>query len=184
LHVAAEEISEGYVEIYQRSSPDRVVTVIEILRHTNKAKGTVGNDMYKAKQHELLASSMNLVEIDLLRRGSHTVAPKQESILREFGPWDYLISLSSAHNRSDYILWLLSVRQQLPVIDIPLLFEDEPVHLDLQAAFNRSYDADRYDRSVRYHEQPYFPLYGDDDDWANRLLKDKGLRAGGDQLSA
>jgi hypothetical protein len=119
---------------------------------------------------------MNLIEIDLLRRGSHTVAPMQESILREFGPWDYLISLSSARDRSDYVLWLLSIRQKLPIIEVPLLNQDEPVYLDLQAAFDRSYDADRYDRSVRYSEPPYFPLTPDDAAWVDRLLIHKGFR--------
>jgi len=48
---------------------EEVVTVIELLSPTNKRSGEDGIDAYLEKRAELVASGVNLVEIDLLRGG-------------------------------------------------------------------------------------------------------------------
>ena len=56
-----------YLEVRQ-APDDRVVTVVEILSPTNKAPGS-GRTDYIRKREDILASDVNLVEIDLLRGG-------------------------------------------------------------------------------------------------------------------
>jgi len=176
LRADQETISEAYIEIRHKTAPDRVITVIEILSHTNKAAGSVGQREYRRKQREVLGSDINLVEIDLLRTGAHTIAPMQDSIVRHFGSWQYLVSLSRHRDRSEFELWLLTIRQRLPEIAIPLVEGVADVALDLQTAFDRCYDEDQYARSVRYDSDPYFPLPTEDAIWAERLLIERGLR--------
>ncbi len=55
-----------WLEIRDRGG--RIVTVIEVLSPANKREGQ-GRESYLAKQRDYLASSANLVEIDLLRGG-------------------------------------------------------------------------------------------------------------------
>ncbi|MEP7199988.1 MAG: DUF4058 family protein, partial [Chloroflexota bacterium] len=60
-------IEEGYLEV--RLVPTgEVVTVIELLSHTNKQKGHE-REQYLEKRESLLESDVHFVEIDLLRAG-------------------------------------------------------------------------------------------------------------------
>ena len=63
------KIREVFIEILPVGEETRVVTVIEVLSHINKARGSEGHELYLTKQRELLQSGVNLIEIDLLRRG-------------------------------------------------------------------------------------------------------------------
>jgi hypothetical protein len=67
------EIREAYINILDRQSGQRVVTVIEVVSPTNKYAGP-GRDSYTAKQKEVRRSNTHLVEIDLLRLGPHVLA--------------------------------------------------------------------------------------------------------------
>ena len=56
------------------------------------------------------------------------------------------------------------------MIAIPLLPDDPAVTLDLQAAFQRVYDAGRYRRAVQYGEDPILPaLTPAETAWARQL---------------
>jgi hypothetical protein len=75
VRVPHDERREPFLEIYVGQSRNkRLVTTIEILGLTNKTPGEHGRDLYLSKQREILASKVNLVEIDLLRAGEHTTA--------------------------------------------------------------------------------------------------------------
>ena len=72
-----EEVYDWFVEIRVGARNERrVVTVIEVLRPSNKAAGSQGRREYQQKQRELIHSDAHLAEIDLLRFGSHTVAAR------------------------------------------------------------------------------------------------------------
>jgi hypothetical protein len=68
-----EPVTERHIEICDRSSGGRVVTVIEVLSPANKARGE-GREQYKQKQREYLDGGVNLVEVDLICSGVHTIA--------------------------------------------------------------------------------------------------------------
>ncbi|GAF93704.1 unnamed protein product, partial [marine sediment metagenome] len=61
-----EPISQGYIEIIDAGSGNRVITVIEFLSPSNKAPGE-GQYLYLQKRWEAKAAGVSLVEIDLTR---------------------------------------------------------------------------------------------------------------------
>ena len=157
LIAAPEEVSESYIEILHLTTPRRVVTVIDVLSHSNKSAGSEGRKSYLQKEQDVMKSPIHLLEIDLLRKGEHTVAPPYERIAFEFGRWDYLVSLSRSTDRTRYELHLRTVRQMLPCFRVPLANGDPDVEVDLQAIFDRCYKAGAYPRLVDYRRAPQFP---------------------------
>ena len=73
LDTESEPVVETFIEIIDRESGNRVVTVIEFLSPSNKSPGP-NREQYLRKQREVCSSSANLVEIDLNRFGTHTLA--------------------------------------------------------------------------------------------------------------
>src|SRR5207253_1598921 len=73
LEVEPEPVTEPFLEIIDRESGNRVVTVIEFLSPSNKSPGP-NREQYLRKQREICSSDANLVEIDLNRFGQHTLA--------------------------------------------------------------------------------------------------------------
>lgn len=174
LTVEPVEVRETFVEILSLREEGRIVTVLEILSPSNKVVGSEGRQQYLTKQREVLESQTHLIEIDLLRTGAHTVAPPRERLLRH-STWDYLVSLHRG-GRNRFEVWTFTVRQRLPRFSVPLANGDPDVVLDLQAVFDRCYDAGGYARRVDYRREPPTPLQGDDATWAAALLREKGLR--------
>ena len=73
VEAGAEPATETFLEIIDRESGNRVVTVIEFLSPSNKSPDP-DQEQYLRKQHEITSSDANLVEIDLNRFGMHTLA--------------------------------------------------------------------------------------------------------------
>lgn len=169
------EIREVFIEILPVGEESRVVTVIEVLSYSNKTPGHEGRKLYLTKQQEILNSQTHLIEIDLLRIGEHTVAVSREQLLKKCN-WDYLVSLHRGGRGNYYEVWAIKVRQRLPRILVPLSDGDPDVVLDLQAVFDRCYDEGAYARRIDYRREPATPLEGEDAEWADRLLREKGLR--------
>ena len=69
IHLPDEEVSQGFIEIIDVSSGNRLITVIEFLSPSNKQPGE-GQEKYLQKQRELKAGQVSLVEIDLTRTGT------------------------------------------------------------------------------------------------------------------
>src|SRR5262249_33641403 len=154
----------------------KVVTVLEILSPSNKTKGNPGYKLYRTNQRELLTSKTSLIEIDLLRRSRHTVAAPQAA-LRERGQWDYLVCLHRGGKKAAFEVWPFTVRQRLPRIRVPLAKGDADIVLDLQAVFDRAYEEGAYSRWVDYRARPVVALPNEDADWADTLLRERGLRS-------
>jgi hypothetical protein len=169
------EVREGFIEVIAVDGPNRVVTVIELLSPANKAAGSAGRRSYRAKQREVLRSRTNLLEIDLLKRGRHTVLAPAERV-RARGPFDQLISLSRARRRRVCETWPLTYRRRLATVCVPLAPGIPDVALDLQSAFDRCYDDSAFDRQVDYRKQPPIPLSSQTREWIDALLREKGLR--------
>ena len=154
---------EHFVTIHDRYQDMKVVTTIEVLSPTNKTAGP-GRRAYRRKQRETLASDCHLVEIDLLRRGTHTLAVREESI--QAPPYDYLICVSRSPDRGRFELYPRGLRERLPRIGIPLNPPDADAPLDLQAAVEHVYVEADYVLVVRY-DQPCRPrLTATDQQWA------------------
>ncbi len=175
LTVLPLEVREVFVEIRSVKGDHQVITVIEVLSPANKTAGSDGQRLYQAKQREVLESQTHLIEIDLLRQGGHTVAAPVELLL-ERGHWDYLVSLHRAGPDRRFEVWAVSMRQRLPRIHVPLAEGDPDVVLDLQTVFDRCYNEGAFDRGLDYRRDPPTPLPRADAEWADTLLRERGLR--------
>ena len=170
--VPHDEFRETFVEIRVRQGDDggeRIVTAIEVLSPGNKTPWEHGRDLYLKKQRELLESRTHLIEIDLLRGGAHATAVPLGLLLEAAGAFDYHVSI---HRFDDFLVYPIRLEERLPEIVVPLLPGDPDVPIDLQAVFDRAYDAGPYRRRVRYAEaDPILPLRPDRVEWAAEILK-------------
>lgn len=174
VSMASEAAREPYIEILPVKERERVITLIELLSPSNKDKGNRTRDQYRVKQKQVLAGKTHLLEIDLLRGGTHTAAVPRTH-LRRRGRYDYLVALSRSTNRGVSEVWAFSLRQRLPRISVPLEGDDPDIVVDLQPLLDRCYDRG-YARRLDYEELPTEPLKAADAEWVDALLREKGLR--------
>jgi uncharacterized protein DUF4058 len=168
------EAREYFVEI--RALPGQeLVTVLEVLSPANKRRTGPGRARYLRKQRRLLGSEVNMVEIDLLRRGAWTVAVPQSS-LSSLEPHDYQVCVRRATRPGGFEFYPFRVTQPLPEIRVPLRPGDEDPHLDLTAVFQEAYDRSMVATRIDYAARPDPPLNPQDSAWADDLLRSAGLR--------
>lgn len=167
--VSALEIHERYVEILDRESGQKVVTVIEVLSPSNKWPGP-GREAYLAKQKEVRASDAHLVEIDLLRTGHPTVVVPEWKA-RGQGDYHYLACVKRAIGLREICqLYLCRLQDRLPRVKVPLAGTDPDVLLDLQAVLAKTYDAGVYRERLRYRKPCRPPLTPEEQAWADQLI--------------
>lgn len=148
-------VEQKFLSIRSRERRD-FITVIELLSPWNKSPGD-GFKEYLQKQSGYLGSVVHIVEIDLLRGGSRlpTIEPLPAGDYFAFvGRWDRRPKLDVYH-------WHL--RDRLPRIPIPLKVGDADAALDLQAAFERTYENAGYDYALDYDVPLDPPLPHDSD---------------------
>ena len=169
-----EPLTEGYVEIIDAGSGNRVVTIIEVLSPANKTPGA-GRLEYQRKQREITRSETNLVEIDLLRAGRHVLAVPLENI-PSGRRTPYMVCVRRATVRSTAEIYPAPLSEKLPTVKIPLRPGDADVSLDLQALIDQCYRKGRYEGDLDYRRDPEPPLLGPDAEWSVELLHRQGLR--------
>ena len=177
LSVALEvqEVSQRFIVVVELAVPERVITAIEILSPTNKTPGD-GYAEYRRKQAEYLKSATHLLEIDLLRAGTHTVAASKSEIQALFGHWDYVVCLHRAGSGLRGDTWPRTIRQVLPQVLVPLTEAHPDIRLDLQSIVSRVYEAGAMERSIDYSLPPIPAFRPEDEEWADALLRDHQLR--------
>jgi hypothetical protein len=151
LEMWREEIREPYIQIIEPAAENRVVTTIEVLSPDNKATG-LGRDMYIQKREEFWLSGTHLVEVDLLRSGLPTVRVDDQK-LAKLEPWRYVVAVTRLFP-SRREIYAFPLERRLPRVKVPLAAEDPDVILDLQAAFERTWDAGPYPELLRYENPP------------------------------
>jgi len=158
-----EEHREYYLVLRDRETL-RIVTLIELLSPAHKRVGSEGRQQYLDKREEILQSRTNLVELDLLRGGERL--PMQSKM-----PWgDYYALVRRGWRRRRAAVYAWTLRHKMPPIPIPLQ-EDEPEPtLDLQAAFDLTYDRAAYQDSLDYSQALEPPARPEDADWMQQLL--------------
>ena len=167
-----DDLREAYIEIIDRTG-QQVVTSIEVLSPINKTGE--GRKQYRQKQEEMLRGGVNLVEIDLLHAGEHTVVAPRLNMERH-EPFHALVSVWRAANPYNCEVYFVRLQTRLPRIRIPLLPEDPDVVLDVQAVLTRCYDAARYDLDLDYTRLPPIALPPSDMAWVEDYLREQGLR--------
>lgn len=142
----------------------KVLTAIEILSPSNKNAGE-DRDAYRQKRRGYLAA-VNFVEIDLLRDGNRFPAGRPVP-----PPSDYRVFSCRRDEFPATETWAINVRDELPLIPIPITHEVPPVSLDLRSALDRVYLEGRYAEELDYSLPPVPPLRSLDAEWAADLLK-------------
>jgi hypothetical protein len=165
--------TETFLEIIDRASGNKVVTVIEFLSPSNKSPGP-NREQYLRKQQEVCASDANLVEIDLNRFGTHTLAFPLIYLKREHRT-PYMACVRRATRRDTAAVYRMPLSQRLPVVHIPLRPDDADVPLDLQALVEQCYRNGAYEGTLNYAADPDPPLGGADAEWAEERLRELGL---------
>jgi len=151
---------ECFLEIRDRRNR-QLVTVLELLSPANKTPGR-DRDQYINKRNQLLATTVHLVEIDLLRGGPRMPFDNLPAC-------DYYAMVSRVEQRHDAELWPLTLRDRLPEIPIPLRKPDADLRLNLQEVLDRIYDKAGYAKFI-YEGAPVPPLTAEDAAWARTLL--------------
>lgn len=159
IHVAAEPATETYIEIIDASTGNRVVTAIEVLSPSNKIAGP-GQDLYLAKQKEMLQGGVNLVEIDLIRQGERvTSLPGRQQPAKVRSLYQACVWRAS---RAQFEIYPIPLANRLPRIRIPLRPTDTDLRLDLQAILEQAYRNGRYFATLDY-SKPLEPALAKED---------------------
>ncbi|MGH8060045.1 MAG: DUF4058 family protein [Candidatus Entotheonellia bacterium] len=162
-----EEVREGYLEI-RAAQTHALVTAIEMLSPSNKAPGE-GRRVYEETRRRVLSTLTNLVEIDLLRGGEPMeMQPPPQG--------DYRMLVRAGWERPYARLYTCSVRHVLPEVPVPLRRGEQEARLHLSRLLADLYDRARYDLRLDYRQLPEPPLSAPDADWADELLRARGLR--------
>lgn len=173
IDLADEPVTQGYIEIQDPKSGNRVVTIIELLSPANKHPGE-GQRLYRQKQQECLATGVNLVEIDLLRGGQRAQAVPEDRVPASHRT-PYRVCVWRASRPLSAELYRVPLREPLPAVRVPLRESDGDAVLELQPLLNRAYQNGDYD-DTNYDLDPVPPLSSDDAAWAVQILREKGLR--------
>jgi hypothetical protein len=158
---------EAFVEIFEATSEQRLVTCVEVLSPSNKRPGTPGWDLYLRKRQSLLLGGVNLVEIDLLRGGQR---------MPMLDPWPdspYTVLVARAKKTQLCKAWPTHYRQPLPPIPVPLAKPDPDVLLRLQPMIETIYQRSRYARTILYNQPLAPPLAAEDVGWLALQLRRK-----------
>jgi hypothetical protein len=169
-----ESVTEPFLEIIDRESGNRVVTVVQFLSPSNKSPG-LNREQYLRKQRDLCASETNLVEIDLNRFGTHTLAFPLAH-LRPEDRTPYMACVRRVARRCKAEVYPMPLWQRLPVVKVPLRPDDSDVLLDMQPLVEQCYRNGGYEGTLNYAVDPDPPLLGGDRVWAEQWLREKGLR--------
>ncbi|MBI4670187.1 MAG: DUF4058 family protein [Chloroflexi bacterium] len=160
---STERVVERYIELRDAKTRE-VVTVIEVLSPTNKAEGK-GSETFQNKREKVMHSNAHWIEIDLLRGG--------ERFKLVAGQSDYIALLKRAHIEHPYEVWFFNLRDKMPTIAVPLRPPFQDVPLDLQVAFDVTYERARYADSVDYAvEPPPPPLREEDAAWVRERVRE------------
>lgn len=160
-----QEHREAFIEIYEATPEQRLVTAIEVLSPSNKRPNSMGWDLYLRKRQSLLLGPVNLVEIDLLRGG------QRMPMIDAWPETPYTILVSRASRAGECKVWPIALRSPLPAIAVPLANPDADVELRLQPLLDKIYRRFRYDRSIDYTSPLSPPLAPDDSAWLQRQLR-------------
>ncbi len=164
-----QEDVQRHVEILDAEG-GRVITAIEVLSPSNRTRGA-GREAYLAKRRRYVEGGVNIVEVDLVRAGEHTVGVEPDEIPPARRATYYACAWRSAFRRWE--LYPLPLREKLPGIRVPLRVDDPDAVLDLQPLIDEVYRRGRYNH-LRYTAS-LVPSFSDADaEWVRATLRAAG----------
>jgi hypothetical protein len=170
VRVIAEEyeIKQRYLEIREARSEQKVITVIEFVNPANKRGGN-GLDQYLKKRTECRDRRINLVEVDLSRKGAPSlIAPTDGGQQTEHTIYQAWVTRGVEPEKTQ--TYVLPLAQRLPALQIPLRPTEQDVLLDLQPLIDQIYISGRYSEDIDYSKPLDPPLSPAEAEWAATLL--------------
>lgn len=160
-----EKVVERYLAVRDVLTGE-VITVMELLSPTNKLTRD-GRRQYMRKRQQIFGSATHFIEIDLLRAGEPFPFTFPNGETRS----DYRILVSRAPDRPQAAVYLLTIRDAIPDVPVPLQpGEAEPILL-LNRLLHEVYDRAGYDLLLDYQHAPPPPaLRQEDQPWVRELL--------------
>jgi hypothetical protein len=163
-----EPITLRSIRIFDRESEKNVITAIEFISPANKV--APGIEQYLRKQNELISAGVNLVEIDLLRKGHWIIAADQDAYPRKYTE-PYRVCVVRANDNQTGEAYEATYSKPLPTIRIPLRPTDSDVLLPLQSILNEAYINGSHGNLIDYNQPPIPPLEQDDAKLIQALLQ-------------
>ena len=161
-------IEESFIQIFLRDTRE-LITAIEVISPGNKMPGD-GRKKYVDKQREIMRSTANLVEIDLLSEGQR-LTPAPLDAADRLAHYRYIVSVNRAEQREQYEMYPLALADPLPRFNIPLRKPDADVPLDLQHVFNHCYDNGGYAIEIDYRQMPATGLTSAERTWLTAHMR-------------
>ena len=149
-----------FVEIRDRQDR-QLVTMIEVLSPSNKRWGP-DREHYFLQRTAMMFNTASIVEIDLLRGGPRLP-------INDMPTCDYCVTVFRKSNAPRVEAWPIKLRDELPVIPIPLKGDFTDATLDLKALLDRVYDAAGYEDYL-YESPPEPALDPSDETWARSFM--------------
>jgi hypothetical protein len=161
-------IKERYLEVREVATKE-LITVIEVLSPTNKR--SEGRSLYETKRIKILASMINLVEIDLLRWSPTAQrASGKPMMVQGASKSQYRILVSRSGERPNADLFAFDLQEEIPDFPVPLRGEmPEPI-VSLQTVLNETYQRGRLDLLIDYTIDPVPGLKAHDRQWMQEIL--------------
>ncbi len=156
---------ERFIDIYEQPSRQRLVTSIEVLSPSNKRQGSKGWKIYLRKRRALLLGKANLVEIDLVRRGTRM------PMLDRWPDSPYYLLVARDEWAPDCRVWPAFFDEPLPPIAIPLNRPDADITLALQPLIDGIYQRARYYEQIDYSRLLKPPLSPEEAAWLTKQLR-------------
>lgn len=149
-----------------------VITAIEFLSPTNK-NGREGTREYRYKVDRYLSAGVNVVEIDLLRAGAFALNYNPDN-LRGAADGVYRAAVSRAEAPHQREVFLIQLREPLPVLPIPLRLDEPEIALELQPLIDLCCQHSGL-RTQHYARPLDPPLEAADAEWAAERLRAAGV---------
>lgn len=145
-----------------------VITAIEFLSPTNK-NGSEGTREYRYKVDRYLSAGVNVVEIDLLRAGAFALNYNPENLRgAAHGLYRCAVTRMAAPHQCE--VFLIQLREPLPVLPIPLRRDEPEIALELQPLIDLCCQHSGL-RTQHYARPLHPPLEAADAEWAAEQLR-------------
>jgi len=168
--IQKEQHQEPFLEIRQKSSSDKLVTLIEMISPTNRTHPE-GRRRYEMRRLEARNESAHLVELDLVLQGQTCLVADLSNLTES----QYVCCVTRVARPVKHELYGTMLTKRLPRIRLPMLPDDRDLVLDVQALVNRVFDR-CFDGQIDYQLDPHVPLSDADRHWLDQLLKNEKLR--------
>lgn len=169
--IVKEEQREPFLEIRQKSSADRLVTLIEMVSPANRLH-TEGRRRYALRRQEARSEGAHLVELEVVLQGQ-SVLDTDLSALTERS---YVCCVTRSSRPIKHDSYGAALAKRLPRIRLPLLADERDLVLDVQALVNRVYDR-CFEGKIDYNKDPHVPLSEEERAWLDQLLRGEKLRS-------